>query len=429
MQTIAKPEFIRLTDEQENIKNLIEESQHNFFITGKAGTGKSTLLQEFKKQSKKQIVLVAPTGIAALNIGGQTIHSLFGIKPADIIEAGTLRTTKAVRDTLAKVDTVIIDEVSMLRADLMDAMDEVLRFSKRSEQAFGGVQVLMFGDLFQLPPVVRGKDAEKYFQENYGGVYFFNAKVWQQTKLEICELSKNIRQENDQKFTSLLNQIRNKSIDAEGLACLNQRTRFKADAHEEIILALTNKAVDSINSSKLAALNTEEFSYQAEISGTLRESEFPTEKNLKLKLGARVMLLKNNKEEGYANGSLATVVELNSKAIFLDINGTEIELKPASWQKIKYFFNEETGKVEEEIISSFKQFPIKLAWAITVHKSQGQTLENVTLDMGYGAFAHGQTYVALSRCRSLNDLHLKKPIKEKDLILDHKVLEFLEQEA
>ena len=311
----------------------------------------------------------------------------------------------------------------MVRADLLDAMDHILRFSKRSDLPFGGVQVIMFGDLFQLPPVVRGQEAQQYFEENYGGIYFFNAHVWQNTELEIHELEKNIRQENDTEFLEILNAVRNKQMNSSLMMKLNQRVRFKPQDDNFITLALTNRVVDSINVRELKALPGQEFSYTAEIEGKLTPSEYPTEKNLKLKEGAQVMFLRNDKDKRYVNGSIGHVIALGRSFIEVDVDGEVISVNPETWDKIRYSFDD--GKLSEEKISSFKQYPLKLAWAITVHKSQGQTLDHVVLDMGYGAFAHGQTYVALSRCRSLDSLYLKRAIMPKDLIVDQRVVDFL----
>lgn len=429
MPTLDKTE-IELNPEQAALMEHMEKSSAHMFITGKAGTGKSTLLHEFKNKTAKQVALVAPTGVAALNIGGQTIHSLFRIKPTEYIEPGQLRTSKETKDILSKIDTLIIDEVSMVRADLMDAIDHVLQFCKRSSAPFGGVQIIMFGDLFQLPPVIRAGEAQKYFEENYGGVYFFNANVWQESKLignqlEIHELQTNIRQENDQEFARILNSIRKRELNEEYMQRLNERARFKPESEGYITLALTNKTVNDINQRALKALSTKEKTYKAQIEGRMNSSEYPTDAVLKLKMGAQVMMLKNDRERRYANGSIGTVVSLSSKSVVVDIEGEEIEIKAESWDKISYSVDEH-GTLSENQVSSFKQLPIKLAWAITVHKSQGQTLDNVVLDMGYGAFAHGQTYVALSRCRSLESLYLKKPIRARDVIIDEKVLEFLD---
>lgn len=418
-------EKIILNEEQEKLKNLLEQSHEHIFITGKAGTGKSTLLHEFKAFSKKQIALVAPTGVAALNIGGQTIHSLFGIKPTDIINTEELRTNKITKDILAKLDTLIIDEISMVRADLMDAIDHILKFSKRNNLAFGGVQIIMFGDLFQLPPIVRDISTQDFFEEHYGGIYFFNAKVWQDTKLNIHNLQTNFRQKNDDNFKEILNAIRNNDIDQRLLSQLNERTKFKAQSQSFITLALTNNAVNAINERELKALSNKEFAYEAQIEGKITPAEYPTEKTLKLKVGAQVMFLRNDKEKRFVNGSIGRVNFLAKDCIEVDLSGKIIELKQEKWDKIKYSIDPDTGELKQNVISSFKQYPLRLAWAITVHKSQGQTLDQVVLDMGFGAFAHGQTYVALSRCRSLDGLYLKRAIRPKDIIVDNKVIEFL----
>lgn len=422
---ILTKEKIILNDEQKSLLEIMENTDKNLFITGKAGTGKSTLLQEFKHLSVKKIVLVAPTGVAALNIGGQTIHSLFRIKPSEYIDPKQLKTPKTTKELLSKIETLIIDEISMVRADLIDAIDEILRFSKKSSEPFGGVQVIMFGDLFQLPPIIKDRSIEHFFQKNYNGIYFFNAKVWIDSDLEIHELKTNIRQEKDELFLRILNGVRNKRLSSDLMAKLNQRAGLKPKSKDFITLALTNKVVNDINEKELKALKTQEYKYEAEITGKLNSSEFPTEKTLRLKKNAQVMFLKNDREKRYVNGSIGKVTYLSDKVIEVEVDNKLVNVKKESWEKIKYNFDLTTNKIEEEVISSFNQFPLKLAWAITVHKSQGQTLDNVVLDMGNGAFAHGQTYVALSRCRNLENLYLKRSIKNRDLIVDPQVLEFL----
>lgn len=424
MTTLIKETTIQLNQEQAHLKELIENTNQHVFITGKAGTGKSTLLHELKNSSVKQLVIVAPTGVAALNIGGQTIHSFFKIKPTGVINKSQLTVSKETKKLLNKIDTVIIDEISMVRADLMDAIDYILKQARESSEPFGGVQVVMFGDLYQLPPVITDKSIEAYLREVYGGFYFFNANVWSETDLEIHELRENMRQRDDE-FREILDAVRIREFDSSLLNTLNERAKVKPPTKDYITLALTNSAVQSINLGKLNALATKKHDYKAKIEGQLEPSAFPTEQKLELKEGAQVMFLKNDREGRWVNGSIGKIFSLSKKEIEVELDGEIYTVKPEKWEKIRYSIDGDSNKITEETVSSFKQFPLRLAWAITVHKSQGQTLDRVVLDMGRGAFAHGQTYVALSRCRELNELYLEREIRPSDIIIDPQVSDFM----
>jgi ATP-dependent exoDNAse (exonuclease V) alpha subunit len=420
-------ESIKLSEEQQNLFDRIENSNVHFFITGKAGTGKSVLLQYLKYKSKKRLVVGAFTGVAALNVGGQTLNSLFEL-PMGFIDIHRLNVSSRVATLMRHVDTVVIDEVSMVRADMMGAIDVILRQARGNDIPFGGVQIVMFGDLYQLSPVVADEALHQYFAHNHGGPYFFNADVWQKTKLHTFELSHIFRQQDDEEFKTILNSVRKNQIEESVLFTLNQR-HFESVPTEGIItLATRNAVVDRINNSRLAELKGEMHEYRAEISGNLERSAFPAEEFLRLKKGAQVMLLKNDPEKRWVNGTVGIVELLSPLEIKVRINGEIVYSIPkATWNKIRYFYNTETRKVEEEILSSFTQFPLRLAWAFTIHKSQGKTYNSVVVNMEGGAFAHGQTYVALSRCTSLSGLYLTQPIERDDIKIDPVVVNFMEQ--
>lgn len=418
-------EDLKLSDEQQAIFDIIENQNGNVFITGKAGTGKSALLQYFKHKSKKRMVVAAPTGIAALNVGGQTINSLFRIPP-EFVRKESLKAYPKVATLLRNVDTVVIDEISMVRADLMDGMDQILRIARRSQLPFGGVQVVMFGDLYQLPPVVGDPELHKYFAHNHGGYYFFNAHAWREAQMDIYELT-NIFRQKDEDFKRMLNDIRVGLVSDGMLETLNQRTDLPVPRDGVVTLASTKSSVSEINSRRLAQLPGETYSYKAEIEGKLEISSFPTEEILELKKGAQVMFLKNDKEKRWVNGTIGFVKSLSGSEITVDVDGITYPVSRETWSKIRYYYDPVERKVEEEVVSSFTQYPLRLAWAMTIHKSQGQTYGSVAVDLGDGAFAHGQTYVALSRCKELETLYLTNEVEKKDIIVDQSIINFMSQ--
>lgn len=417
---------IKLSNEQSEVFNLLETTNENYYITGKAGTGKSVLLQYFVENSGKRIVVVAPTGVAALNVGGQTIHSFFKM-PFDI-DFDDLRVDYKLREILRNIDTVVIDEVSMVRVDLMEAISKKLQIARKNDEPFGGVQMVMFGDLYQLPPVVTDGELDRYFKHNFGGYYFFNAQSIKNSGLKIYELNIIFRQK-DHEFKKILNSIRNGVLKESDMEILNQRLEAEKPDSGYITLAGHNATVSSINHKMLSDLPGDEKTYEAEIWGSITESSFPTEKKLKLKVGAQVMMLKNDNEKPrrWANGTLGVITKLSNEVVKVSIDGVEHTVAPATWDKIQYDYNPEERELTKKIVSSFKQLPIRLAWAITIHKSQGQTYQSVAVDLSDGAFAHGQTYVALSRCVSLEGLYLDAPIKRDDIIVDPDIVEFMKK--
>lgn len=419
-------EDVKLSPEQERVFNLLEETNSNYYITGKAGTGKSMLLEYFVRNSQKRVAVVAPTGVAALNVGGQTIHSFFKLPP-ELIEKGDItRVDYKTKEVLANLDAIVIDEISMVRVDLMEAISEKLKLARRNELPFGGAQIIMFGDLYQLPPVVSDGQLHRYFDHNYGGVYFFNSPSFKESDTKILELNHIFRQK-DEEFKQLLNAIRNGRHSAEILEKFNTRADVQLPEEGFITLAGRNDTVSRINHAKLASLPGEEKTYVAEIYGDLKESAFPTEKYLRLRVGAQIMMLKNDRQKPsrWVNGTLGVITQLNDDSIKVKINGVEHSVSKETWNSVRYFYNSDERELEKETVSSFTQFPIRLAWAITIHKSQGQTYQSVAIDLSDGAFAHGQTYVALSRCQSLEGLYLTSPLKSEDIIVDQDVVEFM----
>lgn len=419
-------EDIKLSDEQANVFNALETTNNFFYITGKAGTGKSVLLRYFVANTRKRVVVVAPTGVAALNVGGQTIHSFFKI-PFDI-DFNTINVDYKTKEILKNIDTVVIDEVSMVRVDLMEAISIKLKKARQNNDPFGGVQMIMFGDLYQLPPVVSDGELKRYFDHNFGGHYFFNSPAIKDSDLHIYELNIIFRQK-DAEFKKMLDHIRQGIVQESEFQKLNERVKAVKPDDGYITLAGKNTTVSNINHTKLNQLGGDEKVYEAEIWGKLTESFFPTEKNLKLKVGAQVMLLKNDTEKPrrWVNGTIGVVSKLSTDGVRVRIDGVEHTITPTSWDKIQYEYDSESRKLQKKVVSSFKQFPLRLAWAITIHKSQGQTYQSVAIDLSGGAFAHGQTYVALSRCVSLEGLYLDAPIKQNDIIVDPDIVYFMKK--
>lgn len=414
---------IELSNEQQKLFGILESGHDHVFITGKAGTGKSLLLQYFRENSAKKMVVVAPTGVAALNVGGSTIHSLFKLPP-EFLSRQNLRLTPETVKLLKSIDTIVIDEISMVRADLMDAMDYLLQGARSSRLPFGGVQLVMFGDLYQLPPVVQDPELLKYFIDNHGGFYFFNATVWQQVFPQIYELSTVFRQK-DETFKSVLNAIRTGSVTSEILHLLNSRVDDMAPEEGAVTLVPTNYLVNQLNSYRLSQLDETSRQYKSVIVGQLEPSAYPADDVLILKRGAQIMMLKNDREKRWANGTIGIIDSLSEDQIKVKIDGFKYSVTRESWNKIRYRYNLQTKTIDEEIVSSFTQFPLRLAWAVTIHKSQGQTYDSLIVNLGGGAFAHGQTYVALSRCRTLGGLYLKREVVPQDIIVDPEIVRFM----
>lgn len=423
---------LELSDDFKYALDALEKSNQHLFITGKAGTGKSTLLQLFRNTTRKKTVVLAPTGVAALNVRGQTIHSFFGL-PARPLSRSEIFPRKDKR-IFKQLELIIIDEISMVRADLLDNIDYILQLNRGNNLLFGGVQMVFFGDLFQLPPVVSSDEEKKYFSSFYNSPYFFSAKVFEAGfRMEMLELRKVYRQES-RHFLRLLDNLRLGEMDQDDFEDFNARHRPDFPAKDYYItLSPRNQLVDQLNSQKLLELSTEEFTFNAEITGAFDLKQFPTDFSLKLREGAQVMFLKNDPEGEYVNGTIGKIVELDYHMIVVETVDDYLESKklitltPYTWEILKYTLTDE-NKIDTAVIGAFKQFPLRLAWAITIHKSQGKTFDRVIIDMGRGgAFEYGQTYVALSRCRTLEGIVLKQPLSQRDIHVDDRVIEYYDK--
>lgn len=413
MTTIERtPEFQRALD-------YIRDERGSLFVTGRAGTGKSTLLKLLRDEANLKTVVVAPTGLAAINVGGQTIHSLFSFPPR-LITPDMIRSGRNAR-ILKRIELLIIDEISMVRADLMNAIDKSLRMIRKApDQPFGGVQVAMFGDPHQLPPVVQGGEVQQHFADAYGGPYFFNAPVFQDSEISRLELNEVFRQR-DEGFVGILNAVRDGDIDEFVAESLNERVARLDDLSDPtrtVVLTPTNAAANQINANFLQQLPGEAHKFEALITGEFSAGAYPTDGDLVLKEGARVILLRNDAKGRWVNGSLATVLWLGDHEIGIEVNGDEYTLEPEVWENVHYAFDTKEDKIVETVAGKFRQFPLRLAWALTIHKAQGMTLDRVFVDFGRGTFSHGQAYVALSRARTMQGLVLARPLRPRDVVFD-----------
>ncbi|MDP3888880.1 MAG: DEAD/DEAH box helicase [bacterium] len=421
-----KKESFVITSEHQKCLDILRNSDQNLFITGKAGTGKSSLIQYFRKNTNKKVVVLAPTGIAALNCRGQTIHSFFGFPPR-LINLSAIR--KQINNTFfTGLDLLIIDEISMVRADLLDGIDKFLRLNgKDSNVPFGGIQVVFVGDLYQLPPVLTSNEAPIY-QTLYDSPYFFSAKSFIPQTFSMIEL-KTIFRQKEEDFINFLNTVRVGEMQKGTFDLINKKVvDYSFDKRKHVILCTTNKVADGINQSRLAEIKKPQFTYQAGIEGEFpaEERSLPVDFDLKLKVGARVLFVKNDPAKRWVNGTLGMVKKLEEGLIQVKIDetGEVVKVNIMEWDNIRYERDEEQGGVKEKVIGTFKQYPLRLAWAITIHRSQGMSLDKVCLDFNRSPFTHGQTYVALSRCRSLQGLILTRPIWPNDILIDDKIVEF-----
>lgn len=433
MSSKTTTENLEITEEFDKALNVLLHTDESIFITGKAGTGKSSLLRHFTNTTDKKYIVLAPTGIAALNVGGQTIHSFFRFPPGEI-NPKSIKFDYMREDLFEQLEMVIIDEVSMVRSDLMNGIDVSLRMNTGNDIPFGGVQMVFIGDMFQLPPVIRNQERHKILNE-YGGEYFFDAPVFSENfHYHFLELTKVFRQsEEEAEFIEILNRVRSNAVTDNDIKKLNSRYNPSSD-NSGIYLTSRRNTAREINNARLIELEGESKEFIGELKGKYEElanedekrleSKLPAPYKLNLKEGAQVMMLKNDPLKRWVNGTIATVISLKDNEITISIDGKTDKLDKEIWMEVKYFYNRESGEIEEEVVAEFIQYPVRLSYAVTIHKSQGKTFDNVTIDVGRGAFAHGQMYVALSRCTTLEGITLKRPIRKSDIITDRRIASF-----
>jgi ATP-dependent DNA helicase PIF1 len=414
------PSGVQPTSEYLAALEYLREGAGHLFVTGRAGTGKSTLLTCLKEMMSGEMVVLAPTGLAAVNVGGQTIHSFFGFPPR-LIRPDDIRRSRNGR-LMRRLDFLVIDEVSMVRSDLMWAIDQSLRLNRgRPREAFGGLRLALFGDLHQLPPVINDAEVAGHLDSEYGGPFFFSLpSLGEGAGTALIELAQVFRQK-DEALLDVLNKIREGEAEVDDLALLNSRVhpiRTLSDGEPYVILTPTNAAAGRINLAYLNALPGAPRPYQAATTGEFNDAARPTDATLMLKPGAKVMLLRNDPDRRWVNGTIARVSRLEENRVWIEVDGEEHEVEQVSWESRRYAFDSAAEKIVETVAGTFRQFPLRLAWALTIHKSQGLTLDKVYIDLGRGTFAHGQAYVALSRCRSLEGLALARPLRPTDILFD-----------
>jgi ATP-dependent exoDNAse (exonuclease V) alpha subunit len=402
-------------------QRILSERRH-VFLTGRAGTGKTTLLRQLIEADRERTVVLAPTGLAAVNVGGQTIHSFFNFPPRllDGADARKLRNQRLVRS----ISTMVIDEVSMVRSDMMQAISAALSLNRGDRSPFGGVRMILAGDLHQLPPVVEA-EVEPILEASYGGPWFFRAPAVAGGGFRIAALKRVFRQD-DQAFIDILNDLRNGRLSETGQALLRERVTDRSPAEASathVVLTPNNAAAWRINQMRLDGLPGAARGYAAMLEGQFDARAFPTEETLELKAGARVMMIRNDPGGRWVNGSLGVVTALGEADCVVEIDGEAHRIGPQAWEKFRYDFDAGANSVSRTVVGSFRQLPLRLAYAVTIHKSQGMTLDRVHIDFDRGMFAHGQAYVAFSRCRSLDGLELSRPLRPRDVIIDRSAFE------
>jgi len=414
-----------ITPEFQHVFDLLENTQKNVFLTGKAGTGKSTFLHYFRENTQKKIAVVAPTGVAALNVQGQTIHSLFRLAP-HFVNPAEIKPDR--RRLFKELELLIIDEISMVRADVFDGIDHFMRLSRRNDKPFGGVQLCVIGDLFQLPPIVSSEE-KAFFAQYYQSPFFFATKAYENAGFERIEFS-TVHRQKDGAFIQVLNAIRSGACDNIQLETLNSRVHSKATpAPGTLLLTTTSALAENTNNTKLGRLPGNARQYEGELKGEfgMKGQRLPAPQQLILKVSTQVMFVKNDNDGQWVNGTVGTVEKLDDDIVTVRTETGLWEVEREKWKTIGYEFDEAQDKIVEKTLGSYTQFPLMLAWAITIHKSQGKTLERVIIDLGRGAFAAGQLYVALSRCKSLSGIALKQHITRDDIRCNTEVVTFMKQ--
>lgn len=417
-------------------ENFAQETDCTVFLTGKAGTGKTTFLKNLRRKTSKRLIITAPTGVAAINAGGVTLHSFFQIPfgpyvPGVEVTSNQHRFSREKKNIIRALDLLVIDEISMVRADTLDYVNQVLQYHRRSSQPFGGVQLLMIGDLHQLPPVVKDSEAQ-IISQHYETPYFFSSKALSQTDLISIELQ-HIYRQSDNHFIELLNRVRENKTDPHTLEQLNNRYTYQLPNDDEgyITLCSHNRNADAINQTRLSELQTKTLLFQAQVEGEFPENNFPASELLELKVGSQVMFVRNDpsQEKRYFNGKIGTITSVSTEHIEVLCEGENesIDVEKSQWENIEYSVNPETAEITSKIIGTFHQYPLRLAWAITIHKAQGLTFDKAIID-AEAAFAHGQVYVALSRCRSLEGLILSSPLTPSAIKTDVRIDRFLHQQ-
>lgn len=428
-EKISVPRDFILDEDLASAYHLMEFTGESIFLTGRAGTGKTSLLNYFRKNTVKKCVVLAPTGLAAIQIGGSTIHSFFGFPLRRMLkndpEIRLWNKSHPKMKVLKKMDTLIIDEVSMVRADLMDAIDQALRHNLSSNLPFGGKQLILIGDAFQLPPVVNSNDLSEGDEDEYPDPYFFSSSSFRKCQPRIVELKKIYRQA-DPDFIYLLNKIRMGIATEDDISELNKRC-IAVNAPEDYAITLTsvNAIADKVNQGKMLELKSPFIAFKASVEGAFHERLYPVPPVLKLKAGAQVMMVKNDTQGRWVNGSIGIIEKLGDDEIWVRFRNKQLHrIERADWENRSYTWDRSTNTISFVLNGTYTQYPVKPAWAITIHKSQGLTFDKIIIDMGKGAFAHGQLYVALSRCRTLGGITLRTRITLRDIIVDEAVGNF-----
>jgi ATP-dependent exoDNAse (exonuclease V) alpha subunit len=421
---------ITLGEEQRAIYEILNRSNDNIFVTGKAGTGKSVLLKYFVSNTPKKVIVLAPTGVAAMRVGGETIHSRFAFD-YDFLDPDKVNVIDhATKSILKKLDALVIDEISMVRIDVMESISKKFQLAKENKLPFGGVQIIVFGDLYQLPPIIANGEIKRCLDDKFNneGEFFFCAPSVKNRRLKILELEYIYRQE-DVEFQEMLNEVRIGQISEGTLAKFNERCGIPVISDTTLTIATKNARVDEINGQRLNALQGEEFCYKSTYTGDFNQLSNAVQKELRLKVGAQVVLLRNDrlKQRRWVNGTIAKVAKLSENAIKVEVRGVEHDIFPVKWTTYRYHYDEKTKSIRKGVVAELMQYPLRLAWALTIHKSQGQTYDSVNVDLGDGAFVHGQAYVAFSRCECRKRLYLENPLKQSDILVDNKVVDFINE--